>query len=53
MPREKEIVVETREVVNHAEVHRLTDLLGHRDNEILMLKNRPREKEIVVETHEV
>ena len=46
-------MVETREVVDHTEINRLTLILSERDREILMLKNRPREKEIIVETHEV
>jgi hypothetical protein len=49
LPREKEIVVETHEVMDHKEINRLTDLLHERDKEILFLKSRPKEKEIVIE----
>ena len=52
-PREKEVVVETHEVINNTEINRLNNLLAHRDAEILSLANRPREKEIVVETQQV
>ena len=50
---EKEVIVETREVVNHDEVNRLTVLLQQKETEIINLLNRPREKEIVVETQQV
>ena len=40
-PREKEIVVETQTVMDHAEVNRLTAIIHSKDVEIANLLNRP------------
>ena len=52
-PKEKEVVYETREVVNTDEINRLNALLHQMEQENINLRNRPREKEIVVEHREV
>ena len=49
-PTQKEVVVETHEIVDHAEIQRLTAILNQRDQLILELRNRPLEiQERIVE----